>query len=257
MNRNTYVALVVLIMGLPGFIMSGACSAPNHKPVPRAAIIDQLCILQPNEVFIQKTNRELEKYGFQVDVRSGNEITVDFYRELPTYGYNLLIFRVHSGLLSGDPRIADMTWLFTDEPYNKARHTIDQLADRVTFARVYDEAPWFFAISSKFIAESLEGQFNDTTIVMMGCDCMHLPDMAEAFVKKGASAYIGWNLSVGLGYVDDAALNLVGNLCSQKFTVAEAVAATMKAKGPDPDNGAVLQYYPRQSGNKTIAELIQ
>jgi len=30
----------------------------------------------------------------------------------------------------------------------------------------------------------------------------------------------------------------------------------MEEKGPDPEWGAVLKYYPAESGNKTIAELI-
>jgi len=39
--------------------------------------------------------------------------------------------------------------------------------------------------------------------------------------------------------------------------VKEAVDHTMAAIGPDPEWGAVLKYYPAQSGDKTLKELIR
>jgi hypothetical protein len=35
----------------------------------------------------------------------------------------------------------------------------------------------------------MEGTFKDTAIIMMGCDCLHFQDMAQAFIEKGASTY--------------------------------------------------------------------
>jgi hypothetical protein len=32
---------------------------------------------------------------FKVDYYSGNHATVEFYKNLPSYGYNLIVFRVH------------------------------------------------------------------------------------------------------------------------------------------------------------------
>ena len=96
------------------------------------------------------------------------------------------------------------TWLFAAEPYSKTRHVTEQLTDRVAYAKTYDDAPWVFAISAKFVAESMEGEFNNTAIIMMGCDCLHFEDLAQAFIEKGASTYIAWDVSVGLNYVDDA-----------------------------------------------------
>lgn len=51
-------------------------------------------------------------------------------------------------------------------------------------------------------------------------------------------------------------ISLVKNLCSEKFTVKKAVDLTMAIKGSDPKYHAVLRYYPRGSGSKTIGELI-
>jgi hypothetical protein len=51
---------------------------------------------------VGNVTKELEDYGFEVDVYQGDNITVDFYRRLPTYGYRLIVFRAHSGLLAED-----------------------------------------------------------------------------------------------------------------------------------------------------------
>jgi hypothetical protein len=91
----------------------------------------------------------------------------------------------------------------------------------------------------------------------MGCSCLYLEDLAEAFINKGASAYLAWVATVDLDYVDDATLSLVENLCSRELTVRKAVAETMAEKGPDPHYGAVLKYYPAGSGDKVVMELIR
>ena len=110
---------------------------------------------------------------------------------------------------------------------------------------------------AKFVTESMKEEFNDTAIIMMGCDCLHFEDLAQAFIEKGASTYIAWDVSVGLNYVDDATPAIIDKLCSRELTIEAAVAETMKEKGPDPDYGAVLNYYPRQSGDKTLRQIIK
>lgn len=257
MKRSLYLALAVITLALPGLVLFGACATPATKPEARAAIIDQLYILQPNQAFIEQATQELEDFGFEVDVYRGDAVTVDLYRKLPTYGYKLIVFRVHSGLLGVDPRVTNRTWLFTAEPYSKTAHVIEQITDQVTYAKTRDDAPWIFAISAKFITQSMEEQFANTAIIMMGCDCFHFKDLAQAFIQKGASTYVAWDVSVLLDYVDDATTTLIEKLCSEELTIAAAVAQTMDEKGPDPDYGAVLKYYPRQSGAKTLRQVIE
>ena len=115
--------------------------------------------------------------------------------------------------------------------------------------------PLVFAVNSKFVLESMPGNFDDTLIIMMGCSCSYLEDMAAAFTLKGASTYMGWGGSVSLGYVDRAAADLITNLCSGGMTVNEAAAKTMTEIGPDPEWGASLRFHPRESGGQTIAGL--
>ena len=103
----------------------------------------------------------------------------------------------------------------------------------------------------------MEGRFPNTVIIIMGCSCLYLDDMAQAFIQKGASTYMGWDAGVGLDYVDEATPILDTNLCSEGMTIKEAGDKTMADAGPDPDYHAYLKYYPRESANKTIRALIR
>ena len=89
------LVLAVLLFCLPGCSDSGK----NENTPEKAAIIDQLYLLEPNPSFIDNTTQILEAYGFTVDLWQGADVTVDFYRELPAMDYKLIVFRVHSGLL--------------------------------------------------------------------------------------------------------------------------------------------------------------
>lgn len=259
MKRHLLIALAVLILALPGLTLS-ACPAPSPDSGARAAIVDQLYILEPNQAFVDEMTQLLEDCGFEVDVYHGEEVSVKFYRELPKYGYKLIIFRAHSGLMQrgkdSQVEVKRATYLFTAEAYKQTRYVREQLDDQMLPAEMVEDFPLVFAVNSKFVIESMEGRFEDTVIIMMGCSCAYLWDMAAAFVLKGASTYIGWDGSVGLGYVDRATANLITNLCDKRMTIEQAVAETMAEVGPDPDWGAGLKYYPKESGSQTIRELI-
>jgi hypothetical protein len=230
---------------------------PDHAGNATAAIIDQLSSLQENEDFIGNVTRELEDYGFEVDLYQGSNVTVDLYRRLPTYGYKLIIFRAHSGLLSEDEEIKYRTVLFTNENYSQSNHIAEQLRDRLVMARVGEGYPMVFGIPPKFISESMDGKFDDTVVIMMGCSGLLVWDLAEAFADKDASLYVAWNGTVELDYVDYATPHLVRQLCSGNLTIEEAVDSTMDIIGPDPKHGAGLRYYPLSNGDKKLEELIK
>ncbi len=227
--------------------------SPDNGGKPRAAIVDQLYNLQPNEAFAGNVTRELEEYGFAVDLYQGDDITVDFYRELPAHGHKLIIFRAHSGLLTGIPK----TVLFTNEEYSPDRYPTEQLFDELLIGAPGPGQPVMFGITASFVRRSMKEGFDDTAIIIMGCGGIYLEDLAQAFVEKGASVYLAWDLSVLLQYVDDATLYLIEQLCSENATVEEAVDRTMHVKGADPEYEAELQYYPSETGNRTLEDLIQ
>ena len=229
---------------------------PPENNLPMAAIIDQLSVLNSNHTFLDQITQQLEDYGFGVDIYQGNDITVDFYRELPEKNYRLIIFRAHSGLLSGEEGVVRMTTLFTNEAYRETTHITEQLANRVAKARIDTKHPMVFSIKDSFITKSMEGDFDNTVIIMMGCSCIAIDDLAQAFIEKGASTYLAWHATVGLGYVDQATTYLIQQLCGEQLTVAETVRNTMDTIGADPMFGAKLKYFPAHSGDKTLEQLL-
>jgi len=254
-----WLLIALAIAGIVAFvrIYPPGQPAPGNMGTPRAAIVDQLYSLQPNPVFIDQVTQELEDYGFEVDLYQDDEVTVDLYRELPGYGYKLIVFRAHSGLLGEDEKVHVQTTLFTNEPYSGLKYSREQLDDRLVMASVGEGYPMVFGIPPKFVTKSMKGEFDDTVIIMMGCSGIFLPDLAKAFVDKGASAYFAWNATVNLDYVDKATPYLIGQLYSEQLTIKEAVDSTMDVIGPDPRYKAVLKYYPSGSGDKTLGELIK
>jgi hypothetical protein len=261
-RRLPWFAWLLIALGIVGivvfvrFYVLGQPSPDNGGEL-KAVIVDQLSSVQENEDFIGNVTKELEDYGFEVDLCQGDNVTVDFYRELPTHGYRLIIFRAHSGLLAENEVTQDRTVLFTNEGYSRAKYVAEQLNDRLVMARVDERHPMVFGIPPKFIRESMAGRFDASVVIMMGCSGLFMRDLAEAFVDKGAPVYVAWNGSVELYYVDEATAYLVKQLCSGNMTVKEAVASTMDIIGADPKHGAGLEYYPSGSGDRKLEELIK
>jgi len=254
-----WLAITLGIVAIVAFVRTCPVSKPASLSQPgelKAAIVDQLYSLQPNEDFIIQVTQELEDYGFEVDTYQGDEVTVDLYRRLPGYGYELIIFRAHSGLLGSKGEAIERTCLFTNEPYSETRHISEQLSDQLAKARIAENYPWVFGIGDEFVIQSMEGEFDHAVIIMMGCSCLYLEDLAQAFIAKGASAYLAWDGTVDLDYVDKATPYLIKQLCVDKVTVGKAVTSTMNVVGPDPKYHAILKYYPPQSANKNLEQLI-
>ncbi|MFC1981401.1 hypothetical protein ACFLVN_04060 [Chloroflexota bacterium] len=259
-----WLAIALCIVAIIAFIRFFPTNGPvrlNWLGEPKAAIIDQLYNLQPNEAFISEVTKQLEDYGFEVALYQGDEVTVDLYQRLPSFGYKLIIFRAHSGLLfhkeESQIKVRKATSIFTNEAYSKIKHMKEQLNGELARARVNEYHPVVFAIGARFIRHSMDSVFNNTVIIMMGCSCLDLYDLAEAFVAEGASCYLAWDGLVDLGYVDEAGTYLVGQLCQADVTIQEAVESTMSTVGPDPNYEAALKYFPRQSGDRTLRELTE
>lgn len=103
----------------------------------------------------------------------------------------------------------------------------------------------------------MEGNFDNIVVIVDGCSCLCNEDLAQVFTQKGVSAYLAWDATVDLDYVDEATMKLMENLCTERLPVNKAVDLTMAIVGPDPNHRAVLKYYPPESGDKTLKELIQ
>ena len=255
--RLAWVLIALAVVGTVVFIRLYPTTSPpsDSLGVPRAAIVDQLYNLQENPYFIAEVTAELEEYGFAVSLHQGDDIDVDFYRSLPTHGYRLLVLRVHSGLLGEEGQVHTPTQLFTNEPYSRHIHQTDQAAGRLAMGMPDPRQPGLFSIGPTFVTDRMLGAFDDTVVILMGCGGIYLQDMAEAFIQKGASAYIAWDLNVVLHYVDDATPFLIRQLCHEQATIQQALERTMAAYDSDPKYGARLEYYPSGIGDKTLEEL--
>ena len=244
------VLVVVLVAGQP---------PTDNTGTPRAAIVDQLYNLEPNPEFVANVTALLEDYGFEVDLYQGDDIDVRFYRGLASRGHKLIIFRVHSGLVIENGEVLPRTLLFTNEEYSASKYPTEQISDRLGKGSAGEGFPMMFGITAGFVASStsMSGTFDDTVIIIMGCSALYYDDLARAFVGRGASVYLGWHGSVLLNYVDEATPYLMRQLCSGEATIEEAVDRAMEVIGLDPRYKAELRYYPEETGDKTLAELLQ
>jgi hypothetical protein len=226
----------------------------NPNPQLKAAIVDHLSLTFPNQTFMETAASILTKAGYTVDYFSGENVTVEFYRNLPTYGYRLIILRVHS-TTGGFPFIS----FFTSERYTTSKYVNEQLEDRlnpVAYSHVEaQEGIGYFGITPLFVELSMEGRFTDTVILTMGCEGLRQTGMATAFIGKGAKVYIGWNESVSATHTDAATTQLLKHLATEKQTIEQAVENTMQEVGPDPAYKSLLTYYPLEVGEQTIENI--
>jgi len=223
----------------------------NTKSQLKAAIVDHLSLTYPNQTFIETVATTLVNANYTVDYFSGEKVTVEFYRNLPTHGYKLIILRVHS-TTGGMPFLS----FFTSERYTTSKYVYEQLEDRLNpVAYSHEEAQkgiGYFGITPLFVKLSMKGRFNNTVIITMGCEGLRQTNMAGAFIEKGAIAYVGWNESVSASHTDITTTQLLKHLVAEKQKIEDAVENTMNEVGPDPMNNSFLKYYPSEVRDQTI-----
>jgi hypothetical protein len=252
------VALLSIALTAALFWSLSSGSGPSAGP-KTAAIVDQLSLTQPNPDFAERATALLEQAGYSVDYFAGEQVTVDFYRNLPAGDYGLIILRVHSGRSSeidpttGEKTKRDYVSLFTGEPYDETKYAEDRSPEvrgpEDRFARVgraiyYPDAPPLFGISPSFIKYSMQGRFDKATIIMMGCDGLISDTTAQTFVQKGAKAVVGWSGPVSATHTDVATEHLLRHVLIDRLAVGRAVAQAMAEVGPDPTYGTTLLMYP-------------
>lgn len=215
---------------------------------PKAAIVDHLSLTFPNEDFIQNATDTLQQAGYIVDYFPGEEVTVEFYRQLPTHDYDVILFRVHADRLQAtlNGREIDEVILFTGEPYSERKYLEDRSKARLTIARYYEGGERYFGIAPDFIDDRMVGNFDGTKIIMMGCEGLLSDRTAQAFIDKGASTYISWDETVSASHTDAASERLLELLLLEGQTPTEAAAQTMAELGPDPTYGSTLLAYPSE-----------
>lgn len=241
------VILVVSIAAVVSFL--------RPKPQPpsfslNAAIVDQLGEEIPDPTFVSNATTILESRGFKVMYY--NETDVDFFEKLAENDYGVIILRAHSALREPDNSTVD---LFTSEPYDPSLYVEDQQNELLVMGFLSNSSQAYFAITSKFI-DSLQGTFPKSIVIAMGCNTLVLgkDQMAEAFINKGAAAYIGWNGYVGDSDTDSQTIQLLTNLFTYNETLDEAVN-NGGAGLWDLTYGSQMTYYPQAAADLTISGL--
>jgi hypothetical protein len=216
---------------------------------PKAAIIDQLSSSKlsqvsryPNQTFIAEAKEMLHTRFLEVDYYSNNA-TVDNYKALSSSGYKLIIWRAHSALDLKSKYIA----ISTSE--RQGSKSYDQYSnDQLTLCNITGDPILYFAITPKFVEECMDGRFEDTVIILMSCNGLksEYGKTAEAFIQKGAKAFISWDGWIDSSDNDHAITLLLQNLIIQNGTIGEAVAEAPEYAYPlYPQVGpSRLDYYP-------------
>jgi hypothetical protein len=231
-KRLCAIALAVIIVSTT-FIYFSLRSPSDQTFQLKAVIIDQATLTDTNGFFFEATVSILQEANYTVDYYIGKGVTVEFYMNLPSHAYSLIIMRTHSR----------PTGICTGEPYKKTEHAAEQLNGELTQIFVGNES--YFGITASFIRNSMRGRFRNTIILNMGCDALSETKIAEAFIEKGAKAYIGWKQSVLASHTDQATIHLLIHLIMERKTISQAVTETMTEMGPYP----ILDYYPLYVAN--------
>ncbi len=245
------VAALLIVGGLAGLALQfGGGDAPSG---PRAVIIDQLALTDPDAAFVASATHQLELAGYAVDYVPAQSVTVDFYRSLPTRGYTFVILRSHTSDYQAPLNVANASQapvasigLFTNEIYSTSAHVEDQRAERLMVDWYADrDIQWrYFGITPAFLLNSTRGRFEDTTVVLMGCSGLETNDLAEAFLTLGAATFVSWDRPVTAEHTDAATAQLLENLFTKGLGMREAVARTMDDVGSDPAYGSHLAVFP-------------
>ncbi|HUF53801.1 MAG TPA: hypothetical protein VMR52_08515 [Dehalococcoidia bacterium] len=234
------VVVMVVAVALTVVLTSGADNDSGSPPTGKTAIIvDQLSLTVPNPDFISEARATLTEAGYFVDYVPGEKVTVDLYRRLPDRGYDIILLRVHAGITTevdaetGEKTGTEYVSLFTGEPYDETKYSSEQL-NRLGAARYTEDSDPLFGIGPAFVEDAMEGDFDDALVVMMGCDGLRSQRTAEAFLDRGASAFVSWSQPISGPHTDMATELLLQRLLIEGKPVEQAVAETAAEVGPDP-----------------------
>jgi len=206
-------------------IQNGDAEIVSYDGPPKAAIIDQLYDEIPNELFHQKATEYLESAGYEVDIFTTKDVTLELYKTLPEKNYKMIVIRTHGVTDPGNEK----SLLFLGERYSEDRYITEQLLGNVekatpflelTFAQNDELSQWvivndtyrykktpakvtatnsdeYFAVGPKFVNDVMSGEFSDTVFFLGGCSTAKNSSLADSLINRGASSVIGWDDTTG------------------------------------------------------------
>jgi len=246
------VANTIKFLIVANFITS--TSSPDKQPRQLAAIIDQLHDSIPNKSFQQKALEYLENAGFDVDVYTTEDITVDFYKKLPSMNYKFIYIRTHS--LEEVAESQNTTFLFTGEKYDVNKYIQEQLSGQVSRGiPIYEQELMelqesnelsidmvYFVVGSKFVDELMVGKFPQSVIIIGGCESTRTHDLAKSLIFRGASAVVGWDRTISSMENDRVMLALLEEVLINKIGFYDAIPSVMEEFGSGLQRSSELHY---------------
>lgn len=247
--------ILIFVIAIGSLISSLFLQASEVAFSLDAAIIDQLGQESPNPTFVENVTSILKNYGFNVNYHN-ESLNVDFFKGLAKYNFGIIILRVHSAQREDNSTVD----LFTSEEFADDKYR-PELEDGLLTIGEYLYAPGehYFTITSRFI-ENLEGRFPKSIVIAMGCWSLkpRCEQMANAFLKKGAKAYIGWTDVVLPQDTDNETLKLLKMLLIEDKPLGDAVSETRSYtySGDHQTVKTQLNFYPQEASNLRISRLI-
>jgi hypothetical protein len=205
--------------------------ASSGNSLHRAAVIDELSLTYSDPYFIHNITESLRSSGYSVDYYPPDQVTVELFRSLPSKNYGLVIIRSHTASSAG---------IITGEQYSQNRYVYEQLADQLVRGVVPPSGQTYFAIEAGFVGSEMQGRFPDSTIVLMGCGGLQgKPQLAKAFIDKGARFFVGWTDAVTAAQTDLTVSLLIHEIAGGS-SVSQAVDSA--SHYPDPLYNSRLNY---------------
>jgi len=254
------------------FINTDQVLAYDDK-VSKALILDQLYNDFPNEEFQNTAKEYLVATGYDVDIITTQDITVEFYKNLPKMNYKFVVVRSHG---VADEFNHNEVALFTGEKYAENSYILEQLSGTVkkgtplidlifkqseqesknwiktaenqyeltSPAEVIDNSQdEYFLISPKFIKESMNGDFANTVFFLGGCETIAEPSFAKSLVDRGASLVVGWDRPVGWIDNDRIMLRFLEHYLIDKYDIEESIDSAQFIPIETMDYPSRLGYY--------------
>lgn len=253
-NRTLALASTILVILIVGAVLlSRLFWQPPTVEFPfRAAIVDQLSSEFPNDDYTVSGSvpNMLRNAGFNVSYFGSENVNVAFYKELARLNYGIIVLRTHSAQRETETLVD----LFSSERFDTGKYD-SELENGLVTVGYYSWNPSirYFTIPPKFI-ESLTDRFPKSIVIAMGCNTLNATctETAEAFIRKGAIAYVGWTGLVATPHTDAETIKLLHGFLNESKTLDQAVRATES----DLDySNSKMAYYPNVVANLSLSSL--
>jgi len=233
-----------------------------EEGVLRAAIIDQLYNDFPDKNLHKQLTGYLKNGGYEVvDIYTTPEVTVDFYRNLPTMNYDFIIIRSHS---LGPEAVEWSAALFTGEIYDEHKYIKEQFLGDVArgvpylYENVLErggfyglEDKMYFLLGKNFVDERMIGEFPGSTIILAGCETMKGSLLANSFLNRGASEVVGWSDLINNINNDEVLIHILNQTLNHDVPMKNAVYWLNEQVNGELDYNATLMYISNGDSDMT------